>query len=132
MNNHKATIRAVNAAFQKGNVEEFLALCTPNVRWTMVGMGTWEGADTIRANWTSMMDGAALPLITEELIIAEGDSGMGRGIVTTTRKDGSEMLMYYCDVYRFEGEKISDLDSYCIEQNAAPKAAAPSVDLAAA
>jgi ketosteroid isomerase-like protein len=123
MTNHKATIQAVNAAFEKGSVEEFLTLCTPDVRWTMVGMGTWEGADTIRANWTSMMAGAALPVITEELILADGDAGMGRGIVTMQRKDGSEMTMYYCDVYRFSGEKITELSSYCIEEKAQVNAA---------
>ncbi len=120
MNNHKATIRAVNTAFEKGSVEDVLVLCTPDIAWTMVGMGTWHGADTIRKNWASMMGDSNPPKIEEDRIIVDEAAGMCDGVVTTKRKDGTTMTVYYCDTYRFNAEgKITELKSYCIDEKAA-------------
>lgn len=117
MSNHKATIQAVNRAFEKGSVEDVLALCTPDIDWTMVGMGTWSGADTIRKNWASMMGDSALPNIAEDRILVDGDAGMCDGVVTTKRKDSSTMTVYYCDTYRFDADgKITEMKSYCIDE----------------
>lgn len=133
MNNHKATIRAVNAAFENGSVEEVLSLCTPDINWTMVGMGTWSGADTIRANWASMMGDSKPPKIAEDRILVDGDAGMCDGIVTTQRKDGSTMTVYYCDTYRFDADgKITEMKSYCIDEKAAAAHAAETALTAAA
>ncbi len=120
MNNHKQTIRAVNTAFEKGSVEDVLALCTPDIAWTMVGMGTWSGADTIRKNWAFMMGDSNPPKIQEDRIIVDEAAGMCDGIVTTKRKDGSTMTVYYCDTYRFDtAGKITEMKSYCIDEKAA-------------
>lgn len=133
MKDHKATILAVNAAFEKGSVEDVLALCTPDIAWTMVGMGTWNGADTIRQNWAAMMGDSALPKISVDRIIVDEENGMGDGIVTTQRKDGSTMTVYYCDTYRFNSEgKITEMKSYCIDEKAFAHDTALTADASAA
>jgi ketosteroid isomerase-like protein len=129
---HKETIIAVNRAFESGSVEDFLALCTPDVSWTMAGMGSWDGADTIREMWHGMMTGASLPRISVRNMIVEGSSAMGDGVVECTRADGSKQTMHYSDVYRFEGDKIAALTSYCVEEKPAHAAQHAEAELEAA
>jgi len=122
MKDHKAIIRAVNAAFEKGSVEDVLILCTSDIDWTMVGMGTWSGADTIRKNWHQMMGDSNPPKIQEDRIIVDDNAGMCDGVVTTLRKDGSTMTVYYCDTYRFDSDgKITEMKSYCIDERPVPQ-----------
>lgn len=112
------TIHAVNRAFEEGKLEDFLARCTPDIRWTMIGMGTWAGADTIRTEWQRMMTCGAegLPRISVDQVFADDADGAADGTVLVPKADGSYTTMHYCDVYRFRDGKVAELKSYCIEQ----------------
>lgn len=127
---HKTTIEAVNRAFSEGHIADFLALCTPDIRWSMAGMGTWEGAETIRKEWSELMSSNtdSLPSISVRKLITDEAGGMCDGTVETTKEDGSTRRMFFCDVYSFSGSKVSEMVSYCLDD----KLAAQSGESAAA
>ncbi len=108
------TIHAVNRAFEAGRIEDFLACCTPDIRWTMIGLGTWIGADAIRAGMAGCSD--RLPRIAVDQVFADEADGTADGTVLIPRADGSFATLLYCDVYRFRDGKVAELKSYCIEQ----------------
>ena len=110
---NKETIRKVNAAFAEGDTEKFLTFCAENVKWTMVGDKTVEGKDAIR-KWMAAMPSEA-PLFTVDNVIAEGDFVTAYGDMAMTEKDGTAGSYSYCDVYRFRGDKIAELNAFVIK-----------------
>jgi uncharacterized protein (TIGR02246 family) len=113
---NKATIEKVNDAFRQNNVEGFLASCTENVVWTMVGDTTVKGKDAIR-KWMASMPGEA-PTFAVRQTVAEGDAVICTGDMTMTQ-NGTPTPYGFCDVYRFEGDKIAELNAYVVKLKAA-------------
>ena len=109
---NKEVVEKVNAAFAKGDVEAFLACCADDVVWTMVGDKTVKGKGAIREWMGSMpMDP---PKFSVDAVVADGDFATAFGDMTMTEKDGSIVPYSYCDVYRFRGDKIVELNAFVI------------------
>ena len=111
--NNKAIVEKVNAAFAEGSVEGFLSYCADDVAWTMVGDTTVKGKDAIR-QWMASMD-MEPPMFTVATVIAEGDFVMAHGDMTMQDKDGKVSPYTYCDIYRFRGDKIVELQAFVIK-----------------
>ena len=54
------------------------------------------------------------PKITNKSTIAEGDSVAANGEMTM-KEDGKDVQYSYCDVYRFDAGKITELNSYVVK-----------------
>lgn len=115
--NHKATIDAVNEAFAKNDLEAFLAHCADDVRWTMYGDRTVNGKQAIR-DWMGPMMTEA-PIFTITNVIVSGDTGVATAHMTMKNKEGAPEPYASCDVYRFRGGKIAELESYVVKTNEA-------------
>ena len=114
---NREVIQKVNDAFAKGDTEGFLSFCTDDVQWTMVGDETVKGKDAIR-KWMNSMP-AEPPAFTVDNVIAEGDFVVARGDMTMKDKDGTPGSYAFCDVYRFRGDKIAELNAFVVKT--APK-----------
>ena len=64
---------------------------------------------------------AAARLAGVEPVIAEGDFVVARGDMTMKDKDGKTVPYSYCDVYRFQGDKIAELNSFVVKTEAKGK-----------
>lgn len=113
---NKEIVEKVNAAFAEGSTEGFLSFCAEDVEWTMVGDKTVKGKDAIR-QWMASMD-MEPPKITVSNVIAEGDFVAAHGDVTMKDKDGRAVPYSYCDIYRFQGDKIVELRAFVIKTEA--------------
>lgn len=111
---NKNIVKEVNAAFAENRTEEFLNRCSDEVVWRMIGDKTTKGRDEIR-KWMSQMEGAEPPKFTVDRIVAEGDSVVCWGDMSMKNKEGVEGKFAYCDIYRFDNDKIVRLDSYVVE-----------------
>jgi len=110
---HKRTVEQANDAFVRNDVEAFLNLCTENVEWTMVGDTTVRGKSAIR-EWMKSMD-PGTPAVTVDRVIAEADFAVTWGSLTMKDKDGRAAPFTYCDVYRFQGDRIAALKAFVIK-----------------
>ena len=110
---NKEIIEKVNAAFEANQPEVFLDYCSENIKWEMAGDDVRTGKDSIREFMASMGD-MEPPKINVTAIISEGDSAACYGDMTMIEK-GAENSYSYCDVYRFSGEKISELRSFVVK-----------------
>jgi ketosteroid isomerase-like protein len=117
---NKEAVEKVNASFAANNLEGFLAQCAEDVEWTMVGEKTCKGKQAIR-DWLKSMP-AEPPVFTVATLIAEGDLVMAQGDMTMNETEQKAVPYSYCDIYRFRGDKISELKSFVIKTNAAPVA----------
>lgn len=111
---NKEIVKQVDAAFSAGKVEGFLEHCAEDVKWTMIGDKDVVGKDGIRQFITSM-EGMEPPKITNRGIIAEGDSVAAHGEMTMQDENGNVVPYAYCEIYRFQANKIVELNSYSIK-----------------
>jgi uncharacterized protein len=111
--NHKETVNKVNAAFAANELEEFLSQCTDNVVWTIVGDRTVEGKAAIR-EWMGPMTKEP-PKFSVQQLIGDGDFVTGYGDMTMQEDDGTVGDYSYCDVFRFQGDKVAELKSFVIK-----------------
>ena len=110
---HKRVIEQANDAFGRNDMESFLNLCTEDLEWTMVGESTVRGKKAIR-EWMKSMD-PGTPVIKVDQIVADGDYAFCCGSLTMKGKDGREAPFDYCDIYRFQGDRIAGLKAFLIK-----------------
>ena len=110
---NKEIIEKVNSAFEQNKPEVFLDACTDDIRWEMAGDEVRTGKDSIRQFMASMGD-MEPPKINITAIISDGDSAACYGDMTMV-ESGTENSYSYCDIYRFSGEKISELRSFVVK-----------------
>jgi len=107
----KHVVEKANEAFASDDMEAFLNLCTDNVEWTMVGESTVKGKRAIR-EWMKSMD-PGTPKIKVDRIVAEDDIAIACGSFVM-----KNVAYDFCDVYRFEGDRIAALKAYVIKPKA--------------
>jgi ketosteroid isomerase-like protein len=111
---NKETVEKVNAAFAENNPDVFLSNCADNAVWNMVGEKTTNGKKAIQ-EWLAEMKDMEPPKFTVDRIVAEGDSVVCYGDMTMKDKDGMNQSYSYCDIYRFEKDKVTELTSFVIK-----------------
>lgn len=112
---HKEIIKEVDASFAENNLEGFLKHCADDLEWKMVGDTTKKGKDSIREWMSSMGGGAEPPKFSARNLIAEGETVASYGEMMMKNEKGEEDAYEYCDIYRFENDKIVELTSFVIK-----------------
>jgi uncharacterized protein len=113
MANRKEIVQRINEGFAENNLEKVLSFCTDDFTWTMVGDTTVKGKDSIR-RWMSSMSPQP-PQFTIQQTVAEGDLVITRGdMVMQERKNSPSIPYSFCDIYRFQGDKVADLTAFVI------------------
>lgn len=113
---NKATLQKANAAIAAGDTEAFLAYCSDDTEWTMVGDRVVRGKDAVRQYLTAVY--AKPPRFSVADLIAEDDLVTAVGEITITDRDGKETDYSYCDVWRFRDGKMVELRAFVIEAGA--------------
>ena len=111
---NKEIITKINDSFTKGDMEAFLDYCADDVKWTMYGEKHVEGKKAIR-EWMSEMDGAEPPKFTFDTLIADGDLVAAPGNMTMKDKEGNNTPYSFCDIYRFQNGKITEIRSFVVK-----------------
>ena len=114
----KATVEKINAGFRENNLEKVLSFCSDDLVWTMVGDTTVKGKDAIR-KWMASMDPEP-PHFTIQQVVAEGDLVVTRGdMIMKTKKESKAHAYSFCDIYRFQGDRVAELTAFVIETDRA-------------
>lgn len=116
--NRKDIVQRINAGFADNNLETVLSFCTEDFTWTMVGDSTVRGKDAIR-KWMASMNPQP-PQFTIQQTVAEADVVITRGDMRMQeKKDGPSIPYTFCDIYRFEGDKVVELTAFVIRTDKA-------------
>lgn len=108
----KEIVNQINTAFAEGSTEGFLVHCTEDIKWTMAGDKPNQGKDSIREWMASENDCPEPPSFSVATMIAEGNSVVCHGDMTMKDPDGNDGKYAYCDIYKFSGDKVSELTSF--------------------
>ena len=114
----KNIVEQINDAFAGNNLEKVLSFCSDDLVWTMVGDTTVKGKDAIR-KWMASMDPEP-PHFTIQQVVAEGDLVVTRGdMIMKTKKESKAHAYSFCDIYRFQGDRVAELTAFVIETDRA-------------
>jgi ketosteroid isomerase-like protein len=104
----------VSEEFSKGNFEFAFSHFAEDVIWKVVGASVSEGKEAVIAYCKKMlveMEGSVLINTTHTV----GKNSIAKEGYCDYINDGKPGRVEYCDVYKFIGEKLQEIKSYCIE-----------------
>lgn len=118
----KEIVEAINRSFIEANPDGFLDHCSENTKWSVVGDKSVTGKDAIR-EWMQMGE-CEPPVFSVINLVEDGDVVICNGDMTMKDKDGKEGRFSYCDIYRFEGDKVAELTTFIVPTDANRSSAA--------
>lgn len=110
---NKVVLQKANAAVSAGDIEGFLAFCADDIEWTTVGVGSLHGKEAVR-KWMAK-EYMTPPRFTVQSLIGDGDFVVAVGEITSSGEGGRQIKNAYCDVWRFDGGKVVELNAYVVE-----------------
>lgn len=108
---YKDIIAQANLALQNNDPDGFISFCSDHIKWTMLGETPMDGKDDV-LKFLEPMKGTKPAVLNMQLSIQEGNLVASTGSMKMP-DDGPEML--FCDIYRFVGDKIEEIQSYIVE-----------------
>ncbi|WP_343521999.1 nuclear transport factor 2 family protein [Pedobacter sp.] len=110
---NKQILLNANRCVTKGDYEGFLLFCTENIKYEFIGDKTLQGKEALRA----YMKEAYIepPVFNVEKLIAEGDFLTAIGKISMKDKSGEIIDYSYCDVWRFDNDKMAALKAFVIK-----------------
>ena len=111
---NKEIVEKLNTAVRANNLEEFLSFFTDDVQWTKVGDKSAEGKEALRKLIEDLGDAPPPSTTTFNAMIADGNSVAAYGSLTIEVQPGKTITQTFCDVYRFQGDKIAELIAFVI------------------
>jgi uncharacterized protein len=112
----KQIVEAINNSFTENNTDGFLEHCTDDIKWTMVGEKTVTGKDAIR-EWIKAGE-CEPPVFSVINLVEDGNIAICNGDMTMKDKDGKESRFSYCDIYRFNSDKVAELTTFVVPNDA--------------
>lgn len=107
-------LEAANAEMAAGNPEGFLAYCTDDIRWEMVGDTLLLGKAEVLA-WARRTYALAPPQFTADLWIVEDHWLAVHGEITVIDAQRGAVNSRYCDLWRIQDGKLAELRAFAIE-----------------
>jgi uncharacterized protein len=106
-------LQQANHAVDNGNYPGFLDHCTEDTVWNFIGNITLRGKEAV----LQYMDETYIepPVNNVTNLLADGNFVIATGTISIKDKDGKITISEYCDVWRFEGDKMAELHAYVIE-----------------
>ena len=110
---NKRILTQANAFVEKGDYEQFLSYCTDDTEWTFVGDRTLRGKQDVRQYMNATY--IEPPQFTVTRLIGEGDFVTALGDISIKDGTGKVVRSAYCDVWRFRGGQIAELNAFVVE-----------------
>ncbi len=112
MGNKEILLKANNALAESDN-EGFLAFCTEDTRWILLGDTILDGKEAVR-EWMAK-NYIEPPKFDVKNLIAENDYVIATGEIKIVDVDRKTRNYSYCDLWRFRDGKMSELEAFVIE-----------------
>lgn len=119
---YKEIIKKHNASITANNLDEFLSFFTDDVSWTKVGDKSAKGKKALRQLIEDLGDAPPPSTVKFEAMISEGNSVAAYGNLTIEVQPGVTITQDFCDIYRFQEDKISELIAFIITPEAKSRA----------
>jgi uncharacterized protein len=112
---HKDILIQANEAISRGDFEGFLVHCSDDTVWHFLGDQTLQGKEAVR-HWMARTYREP-PRFKVRQLIAEGQFVAALGEITLKDEKGRDTEFSYCDVWRFENDRMAELNAFVIAKN---------------
>ena len=112
----KATNKEISQQFSEGNFPFCYEYFAADIEWEVIGNEITKSKKNVILQCDKMMKEITPSALKNTNIIAGNENVVIEGICNYTDADNKPAELAYCDVFRFENDKIASITSYCIEK----------------
>ncbi|MHA4842536.1 nuclear transport factor 2 family protein [Flavitalea antarctica] len=109
------TTTEIGDTFSKGDFKSVYDSFDDHIQWNIVGSPAIIGKENVIAHCNKMlaeMDNSSMTnthhIVTDDTVVVQGYSSF-------TNQDNSPGKVEYCDIFRFDNNKLVEITSYIIE-----------------
>jgi len=103
--------KRISEEFAKGNLGFCEAFMADDIKWNILGSDTIVGKEQV-LEVSKMAQLQSYPVITIKNIVQEGDWVVIESTGEAKTKNGKQYNQAYCEVYRFDNEKLQEITTY--------------------
>ena len=104
-------LKRISEEFAKGNLAFSEAFLADDIKWNILGSDTIVGKEQV-LEVSKMAQLQSYPVITIKNIVQEGDWVVIESTGEAKTKNGKQYNQAYCEVFRFENEKLQEITTY--------------------
>ena len=104
-------LKRISEEFAKGNLGFSEAFLADDIKWNILGNDTILGKEQV-LEVSKMTQLQSYPVITIKNIVQEGDWVVIESTGEAKTKEGKLYNQAYCEVYRFDNEKLQEITTY--------------------
>jgi ketosteroid isomerase-like protein len=112
--NMESPNRSTAQQFSQGNFAAAYSSFRDDIEWNLVGNKVVKGKDAAIDFCSKMLTEMASSVLTNDNCIETENQIVIEGKCRYFDAEGKEAFVHYCDIYRFEKDKIKTITSYCI------------------
>jgi uncharacterized protein len=105
------SLKQIAEAFAKGNLKFSATHLSEDVIWNILGSSPIFGKEQV-LEISKMLQLESFPIITIKNIIAQANFVVIESTGKANTKTGKPYNQLYCDIFRFEEEKIKEITTY--------------------
>lgn len=110
-NKEKELLKKISEEFAKGNLKFCEAYLADNIKWNILGSDTITGKEKV-LEVSKMLQLESFPVIAIKNVVAEEDYVVVESTGKAKTKNGKLYNQTYCEVFRFNGEKLQEITTY--------------------
>src|SRR5215204_3339636 len=111
MTSNKQLLKKISEEFAKGNLRFSEAYLAEEIKWNILGDDTVVGKEQV-LELTKMAQLESFPVIKIKNIISEGNYVVIESTGEAKTIKGNPYNQVYCEVYRFDNEKLQEITTY--------------------
>lgn len=110
------TNQEIAEAFSAGKFQITFPFLADNIEWNIVGENLLQGKESVMqyGDQTAKYFTEVTTEFTMDNLVVGNNCVAIDGTAVFTKKDGGKNYISSCDVYRFEGGMLKQINSYCI------------------
>lgn len=108
---NKQLQKKISEEFAKGNLKFSKSYLADDIKWNILGDDTIVGKEQV-LEVSKMIQLQSFPVIKIKNVVSEGDYVVIESSGEAKTKNGKPYNQTYCDVFRFNNEKLQEITTY--------------------
>ena len=108
-------IKQISDTFSKGDLKSVYLYFDDKIQWNIIGSPAISGRENVIAHCNKMLAEMASSSMNNTHHVVTDNTVVVQGFCSFTNQDNTPGKVEYCDIFRFNNEKLVEITSYIIE-----------------
>ena len=108
-------IKQISDTFSKGDLKSVYLYFDDKIQWNIIGSPAISGRENVIAHCNKMLAEMASSSMNNTHHIVTDNTVVVQGYCSFTNQDNTPGKVEYCDIFRFNEDKLVEITSYIIE-----------------